>query len=98
VLTGPAAIADPPPDVILLPRPTSLGDMVRVRIADHRLTATAVLAWNGDLPRALQQILFDTAAGLAAWVTAVTARPRGEYGTGRGAYTCGGGLSRHSRG
>ena len=66
VLTGPAAVADPSPGVIPLPRPASLGDMVRVRIAGQRLTATAVLAWNGDLPRPLQQILFDTAVGLAA--------------------------------
>jgi hypothetical protein len=28
------------------------------------LTATAALVWNGDLPRPLQQILFDTADGL----------------------------------
>ena len=66
VLTGPAAAADPTPGVIPLPRPESLGDMLPVRVAGHRLTATAVLAWNDDLPRPLQQILFDTAAGLAA--------------------------------
>ena len=38
-------------------------DMVRVSIAGHPLTATAALVWNGDLPRPLQQILFDTAHG-----------------------------------
>ena len=38
-------------------------DMVRVGLEDHPLTATAVLVWSGDLPRPLQQILFDTAAG-----------------------------------
>jgi hypothetical protein len=37
--------------------------MVRVSIADRPLTATAALVWNGDLPRPLQQILFDTADG-----------------------------------
>jgi len=37
--------------------------MVRVSIADRPLTATAALVWNGDLPRLLQQILFDTADG-----------------------------------
>ncbi len=42
-------------------RPADTGDMVRVSIADHPLTATAALVWNGDLPRPLQQILFDTA-------------------------------------
>jgi DNA-binding transcriptional LysR family regulator len=63
-LTSPAAIADTPPGVIRLPRPAGTGGMVRVSIAGHPLTATAALAWSGDLPRPLQQILFDTADGL----------------------------------
>jgi hypothetical protein len=29
------------------------------------LTAHAALAWSGDLPRLLQQVLFDTADGIA---------------------------------
>jgi hypothetical protein len=37
--------------------------MTRVSITGHPLTATAALVWNGDLPRPLQQILFDTAHG-----------------------------------
>jgi hypothetical protein len=49
--------------VIRLPRPAGASDMVRVSIAGHPLTATAALVWNGDLPRPLQQILFDTADG-----------------------------------
>jgi hypothetical protein len=61
VLTGPAAIAGPPPGVIRLPRPAQSGDMTRVCITGHPLTATAALVWHGDLPRPLQQILFDTA-------------------------------------
>src|SRR5262249_7062529 len=64
VLTGPTAIAGPPPGVTQLPRPADVGDMTRVSIAGHPLTATAALIWNGDLPRQLQQILFDTADGL----------------------------------
>jgi hypothetical protein len=40
--------------------------MVRVSLEDHALTATAALVWSGDLPRPLQQILFDTADGVAA--------------------------------
>jgi DNA-binding transcriptional LysR family regulator len=36
-------------------------DMVRVGLERHPLTATAVVAWSGDLPRHLQQVLFDTA-------------------------------------
>ena len=47
-----------------LPRPAGTGDMARVSIAGHPLTATAALVWNRDLPRPLQQILFDTADGL----------------------------------
>jgi DNA-binding transcriptional LysR family regulator len=64
VLTGPAVIAGPPPGVTRLPRPAATGDMTRVCIAGHPLTATAALVWNGDLPRPLQQILFDTADGV----------------------------------
>jgi DNA-binding transcriptional LysR family regulator len=64
VLTGPAAITEIPPGVIRLPRPAGTGDMARVCIAGHPLTATAALVWHGDLPRPLQQILFDTADGV----------------------------------
>ena len=35
--------------------------MVPVSTAGRPLTATPALVWNGDLPRPLQQILFDTA-------------------------------------
>jgi hypothetical protein len=38
--------------------------MARVSIAGHPLTATAALVWHGDLPRPLQQILFNTADGV----------------------------------
>ena len=64
VLTDPTAIAGSRPGVIRLPRPTDAGDMARVSIADHPLTATAALVWSGDLPRPLQQILVNTADGL----------------------------------
>jgi hypothetical protein len=40
---------------------TDTYDMVPVSIAEHPLTATAGLVWNGDLPRELQQVLVDTA-------------------------------------
>jgi DNA-binding transcriptional LysR family regulator len=36
-------------------------DMVRVGLRQCPLTATAAVAWSGDLPRRLQQVLFDTA-------------------------------------
>jgi hypothetical protein len=64
VLTGPTAIAGPPPGVTRLPRPADTSDMTRVSITGHPLTATAALVWHGDLPRPLQQILFDTADGV----------------------------------
>jgi hypothetical protein len=59
VLTGPAAVAGTGP---LRPaRSADTRDMVRVRVQDRPLTATAALVWSVDLPRQLQQILFDTA-------------------------------------
>src|SRR6266568_9082406 len=64
VLTGPPGTAETPPGVLRLPRPAATGDMTRISIAGHPLTATAALVWNGDLPRPLQQILFDTADGV----------------------------------
>jgi hypothetical protein len=41
-------------------------DMVPVRLDHSPLTATAALAWNGDLPRPLQHILFDTADSMTS--------------------------------
>jgi DNA-binding transcriptional LysR family regulator len=63
VLTSRTAATATPPGVIRLPRPAGTGDMARVSITGHPLTATAALVWDGDLPRPLQQILFDTADG-----------------------------------
>ena len=37
------------------------GEMIRVRLGCRRLTATAAVAWSDDLPRHLQQVMFDTA-------------------------------------
>ena len=46
--------------------------MVRVSLERHTLTATALVAWTGDLPRDLQQVLFDTAdAGIYGYELAV---------------------------
>ena len=56
VLTGPLRpVGDQATEV----RPRT--DMVRVRLDRRLLTATAAVAWSGDLPRHLQQVLFDTA-------------------------------------
>ena len=61
VLTGPcrritAESAQPEPD-----QAADTYDMVPVGIQAHPLGATAGLAWSGDLPRQLQQVLVDTA-------------------------------------
>jgi hypothetical protein len=39
-------------------------DMVSVRLEQSPLAATAGLVWSSDLPRQLQQVLFDTADGI----------------------------------
>ena len=61
VLTGPSVIAGSRSRLVRLPRPTVTHEMVRVGLEHRPLTATAALVWSGDLPRTLQQILFDTA-------------------------------------
>jgi DNA-binding transcriptional LysR family regulator len=67
VLTGPQhrlrdwpgpAEPDPAAD------PAGPAGMVRARIDGSPLTAAAALIWSGDLPRLLQQVLFDTADGV----------------------------------
>jgi len=77
VLTGPSVITGSRPGLIRLPRPMVTHDMVRVELEDHPLTATAALVWSGDLPRPLQQILFDAADGIAspdpAWASSTDA-------------------------
>jgi hypothetical protein len=49
--------------------------MARVSLEGQPLTATATLVWSGDLPRPLQQILFDTADGVAAEGPEASAAP-----------------------
>ena len=61
VLTGPSVILGTRPRLTPLPRSGVSHGMVRVSVANHPLTATASLVWSGDLPRPLQQVLFDTA-------------------------------------
>jgi hypothetical protein len=64
VLTGPSVIAGSRPRLIRLPRPAVTHEMVQVIIEHRPLVATAALVWSGDLPRTLQQILFDTAESI----------------------------------
>ena len=65
VLTGPGVIAGSRPGLIRMPRTMVSQDMVLVGLEHHPLTATAAVVWNGDLPRPLQQVLFDAADGVA---------------------------------
>jgi DNA-binding transcriptional LysR family regulator len=64
VLTSPSVITGSRPRLIRLPRSAVTHEMVRVTLEHRPLTATAALVWSGDLPRPLQQILFDTAEGI----------------------------------
>ena len=64
VLTGPGVIAGSWPELIRLPRAMVSQAMVLVGLTHHPLVATAAMVWNGDLPRPLQQVLFDTADGI----------------------------------
>jgi hypothetical protein len=64
VLTGPQhpvghRSAPARPDPVAGP-----GGMVSARLDRSPLTATASLVWSGDLPRELQQVLFDAADGI----------------------------------
>jgi len=64
VLTGPGVITGSRPGLIRLPRAMASQDMVLVGLERQPLTATAAVVWNGDLPRPLQQVLFDAADGI----------------------------------
>jgi DNA-binding transcriptional LysR family regulator len=66
VLTGPAIAASTQARPIRRTRLTGVSGMVRVMLQHHPLTASAVLAWSGDLPRPLQQLLFETADRLTS--------------------------------
>jgi hypothetical protein len=64
VLTGPATAAGSRATPIRRPRPADTSGMVKVSLRNHPLTASAALVWSGDLPRPLQQMLFQTADNL----------------------------------
>ena len=63
----PTAVLTNPRHVIGIPPPgesgqqTNIYDMTAVRLDKPLLSANAGLVWSGDLPRQLQQALFDTA-------------------------------------
>src|SRR6185437_9977390 len=66
VLTGPAAVTGSWAWPIRQSRPAGTCGMVRVSLQNHPLTASAALVWSADLPRPLQQLLFETADSLTA--------------------------------
>ena len=61
VLTGPHHPAGDGPGPAEPDSAVESAGMVRARIGGSPLTAAAGLVWNGDLPRPLQHVLFDTA-------------------------------------
>jgi DNA-binding transcriptional LysR family regulator len=71
LLTGAVATAGTSHGLIRLLRPAATHDMVRVGLDRHALSATAALVWNGDLPRPLQQILFQTADAITPELAAI---------------------------
>jgi hypothetical protein len=71
LLTGAVAAAGPPHGLIRLLRPAATRDMVRVGPDRHALCATAALVRNGDLPRPLQQMLFQTADAITPELAAI---------------------------
>jgi DNA-binding transcriptional LysR family regulator len=72
VLTNPLHLVGGPPRNGTRQHESDSYDMVRVGLERRPLTATAVVAWSGDLPRDLQQVLYDTAdAGIPTGELAV---------------------------
>jgi len=65
VLTGPSTVVNSPAQLVRS-RPADACGMAQVDLQHHPLTASAALVWNGDLPRPLQQMLFDAAESLSA--------------------------------
>jgi DNA-binding transcriptional LysR family regulator len=64
VLTGPSTVVNGPARRVRS-RPADACGMVQVGLKHHPLTASAALVWSADLPRPLQQMLFDTAESLS---------------------------------
>ena len=65
VLTGPSTVVNGPAQLVRS-RPADACGMAQVDLQHHPLTASAALVWSGDLPRPLQQMLFDAAESLPA--------------------------------
>jgi DNA-binding transcriptional LysR family regulator len=77
VLTGPLHVTGSHAMPIRLEPAADRYDMIRVGIEGRPLTATAALVWRRDLPRELQQVLFDTADRITFHESSIAASPRG---------------------
>ena len=66
VLTGPATPVASPATPIRRPRSDDTSGLILVSLRHHPLTASAALVWSADLPRPLQQILFEAAHSVTA--------------------------------
>jgi len=75
VLTGPSTVVNGPAQLVRL-RPADACGMAQVDLQHHPLTASAALVWSGDLPRPLQQMLFDAAESLSAAASLAAPAPR----------------------
>jgi hypothetical protein len=75
VLTGPSTVVNDPAQLVRSRPPDACG-MAQVDLQCHPLTASAALVWSGDLPRPLQQILFDSAESLSATPSLAVPAPR----------------------
>jgi hypothetical protein len=64
VLTSPRHFVGSALDSASEYRPNSICGMVALTLDQRPLTAKAVLVWTEDLPRRLQQLLFETADGI----------------------------------
>jgi hypothetical protein len=65
VLTEPVTVVNGPARLVRS-RSADARGMAQVDLQHHPLTASAALVWSGDLPRPLQQMLFDAAESLSA--------------------------------
>jgi DNA-binding transcriptional LysR family regulator len=75
VLTGPRTVVNGPAQPARS-RPADASGMAQVNLQHHPLTASAALVWSGDLPRPLQQMLFDAAESLSADPSLAAPAPR----------------------
>ena len=75
VLTGPRTVINGPAQPVRS-RSAEASGMAQVNLQHHPLTASAALVWSGDLPRPLQQMLFDTAESLSGDPSLAAPAPR----------------------